>query len=272
MNETLKRLHYWAWVCKKSIEACRQVDRFVDGESPLFYHCPSGLAAEGLTLPVRMQFYCLTRRVTRAGRVPRGCAPEGVAFVTVHNYPGKTILEKSFEARGIPCVVLGRDIEKFSFFDKIGRLLDYVRSPECTAEYIVFNDARDVVIVSDPGRIVEMFESCGCDVLMNHTHMDWPPNPEHYRFEQDCYPRYPFHGHLNSGGFVARRQALIEFLEQIARDFAADPKRDYTHPGPGDRYSDQAAWRRLHVQHYPRIKVDCRGLIFKRFDLFMDRD
>jgi len=40
----------------------------------------------------------------------------------------------------------------------------------------------------------------------------------------------------------------------------------------GGVFNDQLAWKHLHYKYYPRIKVDFRSLIFKRYDLFMDYD
>jgi hypothetical protein len=35
-------------------------------------------------------------------------------------------------------------------------------------------------------------------------------------------------------------------------------------------FVDQLGWRYLHTRYYPKIQVDHRSLIFKRYDLFRD--
>ena len=63
---------------------------------------------------------------------------------------------------------------------------------------------------------------------------------------------------------MARASVLKEIINEIVSGVELHPA-SFSHNG---QFDDQMAWREMHHKYYPRIKVDCETLIFKRFDLF----
>ena len=236
---------------------------------PIFYHRPHGQVVQGITEQVIKNFTRLCEHtLENPGRLVFS-KPDNLTLVTYNNYKRSVLIEKCYEAYGInDYVVLGKEIVQWNWSGKIRPVLDYLESGKCLSEYIVATDSDDVLMVSNPANIIDLFESYSCDVLFCNTFVDYPPNKPYREFEMLKYYTHPFHAHLSAGGYIARRGALIEFLRKIA--LAYEEKSEWAMEG--ESFNDQLAWRHLHYQYYPRIKVDFKSLIFKRYDLFMTLD
>jgi len=82
------------------------------------------------------------------------------------------------------------------------------------------------------------------------------------------YYTHPLHAHLSAGAYIARKEPLTAYLEEISAGFRA--RRPEFHVD--GTFEDQLAWRELHLRYYPRIKVDFRSSIFRRYDVFRGSD
>jgi hypothetical protein len=179
------------------------------------------------------------------------------------------LIEKCYEAYGISdYVVLGKEIAQWDWSAKVRPVLDYLESGQCLSEYIVATDSDDVLMVNNPARIIDLFKSYSCEALFCNTFVDYPQNKSYREFEIQKYYTHPFHSHLSAGGYIARKDVLIELLREIA--LAYEEKSPWA--TEGEVFNDQLAWRHLHYKYYPRIKVDFKSLIFKRYDLFLNVD
>lgn len=237
--------------------------------SPIFYHRPHGKPVSGITEEIIQTFSNLCKQVIEnSGRLVFS-RPDNLSLITYNNYQRRILIERCYEAYGInDYVVLGKEISQWDWGAKIKPVLNYLESGTCLSEYIVATDGDDVLMVNNPIAIIELFESYSCDVLFCNTFVDHPPNELYKEFEALTYETHQFHCHLSAGGYIGRREALIEFLREIA--WAYEEKSDWAMVGKV--FDDQLAWRHLHYKYNPRIKVDFKSLIFKRYDLFMGFD
>jgi hypothetical protein len=243
----------------------RAKDEYPNGSgAPVFFHQPGGTIANGISVQVEWDFGKLARRMIRNRDRLVFRVPENITFLTFSNYESLTLLEKCYKALDVAHEVVGRDIRHWSWYSKILAVKEYFDSGRNSSEYLVVTDADDVLMVNDPSRIVDVFQSYRCDVLLQGTFADWPPSERLSQFELSKYPRFPFQCHPNSGGYMARASVLKEIINEIVSGVELHPA-SFSHNG---QFDDQMAWREMHHKYYPRIKVDCETLIFKRFDLF----
>ena len=240
----------------------------VSGE-PIFLHRPHGYPCHGITQEVISDFASLADSVIRNSAGNQYRAPADVTFVTYHNYLKKCLIELCYEAYGIhDFVVLGRDVLRWDWSAKVKLVLDYLESGACTTRYVLCTDADDVLMVQDPSPMLDRFRACSCDLLFCNTFVDYPPNKEYRDFETLQYYTHPLHCRLSAGAYIAERKPLMGYLRELAE--AYDKKIPWAFYD--DAFVDQLAWRYLHSRSYPKIQVDYRSLIFKRYDLFLDLD
>lgn len=248
---------------KKVLNPESELDRYP--QNPIFLHMPSAGPTNAITQDVRRDFARLCRQVVGNPNKRTYTSPVNLTFVTYSNYPHKTLIEQCYDAYGInDYLVVGREVADWTWFSKIICLRESLDGGSCSSDWVVVTDATDVVLINDPRNIIDHFNSQDCELLFCNTSVDWPPDRRCREFESLTYYTRQFHAHLNAGGLIGRRQALSEFLDEIIRG--------YEEKAPWVMYrgefDDQLAWRHLHREHYPRIKVDYLSLIFKRFDIY----
>ena len=236
---------------------------------PIFLHRPHGWPCHGITQEVISSFESLAESVIRNSAGNQYRAPADVAFVTYHNYPKKCLIEQCYEAYGIhDFVVLGRDELRWDWGSKVKLVLDYLESGACATRYVLCTDADDVLMVKDPSPMLDRFRACSCDLLFCNTFVDFPPNKEHSNFETLRYYTHPLHCRLSAGAYIGEKKALTGCLRELAE--AYDKKMPWAFYDGA--FVDQLGWRYLHSKRYPKIQVDYRSLIFKRYDLFIELD
>lgn len=233
----------------------------------IFLHRPHGRPCDGITPEVISDFDWLTELLLRNPEARKYQVPQGLTFVTYSNYKSMSRIEQCYEAHGIrDYVVLGRDIMQWDWSAKVGPLLDYLESGACLTPYVLCTDALDVLMVRDPAPLLERFRTYSCDVLFCNTFVDYPPNKECRDFESLTYYASPLHCRLSAGAFAGEKEALLVYVRQLVEAY-----RDKAPWAICEgRFEDQLGWRYLHCRHYPKIQVDFRSQIFKRYDLFRD--
>jgi len=242
---------------------------FREQGSPIFYHRPHGQPVHGITAEVIQGFTKLSELILKNPERLLFSKPDNLTLITCNNYKRSVLIEKCYEAYGLhDYVVLGKEIAQWDWSGKVRPVLDYLESGRCLSEFIVATDSNDVLMVNNPASIIDLFESYSCDALFCNTFVDYPPIKSYRELETLKYYTHPFHSHLSAGGYIARKGALIEFLREITS--AYEEKSEWAMEG--ESFNDQLAWRHLHYKYYPRIKVDFKSLIFKRYDLFMTLD
>lgn len=245
----------------------RSLDSLLPFGDPIFLHRPHGQPCHGITEEVIRDFDRLAHSVLKNPHGHRYRVPDRLTFITYHNYKFKSLLERCYEVYGIrDFVVLGRDVVRWDWSHKVRLVLDYLESGACATPYVLCTDADDVLMVNNPETVLSRFHTQSCDLLFCNTFVDAPPNQECRDFETLRYYAHPLHCRLSAGAYVAEREALAECLRELVA--ACDENR------PWARYNgvfvDQLGWRYLHAKYYPRIQVDSRCLIFKRYDVFRD--
>ena len=239
------------------------MERSEDSETPLAFH-----ANGGFRLPLINKgpvFADLIEQSFFQKAKKQFSTPSNLDILLCHNYPEAPLAERCLNHLGIAGYqVLGREISSFRNFYKIPLVLDHVKK-HSTAEYILHLDARDVLLLDNPEKIVKRFiTQFSCDILFNaekgsHPSLfpgipteDQPKIRAIEQFEQSTYPG-PFF-HLNSGCYIGKREAVIEMLEEAVshEGFLAS----YLH-------DDQGIFRDIHRRWYPRIQIDHPCRIFQ---------
>jgi len=187
---------------------------------------------------------------------------KSLVFVTYNSDYSPCLLEKQFYVYRFPYyAVVGKEFNgKWTWWGKILPLLNFLRDVPPHIQYVVASDCNDVVIAKDIDGIIDLFEEYQCDLLFCNTHHDWPPNENHNLFEQKCYNASKYHNHLSAGIYIGRTKAILYYLQWIVDNLG----------NMQGHFDDQATWRELHYQHYPKIKVDYLCKIFSRFDDYIN--
>ena len=264
----IRSYRYKFWITPRSQITAVDIALLKDVNRPVFFHCPTGQPENGMTSTVKKHFESVGDFVLHNHVTTNTLTPDtNIAFVTYSNYSHLTLVEKCYRKYGIQPFVLGKSVSNWSWLQKIILVRELMDELPVAMEYIVATDASDVIVVNDPALIIERFNQLDCDMLFCNTVADWPPNPDLAHFEANCYPTAPHHCHLSAGAYVARRSKLNLYLDAILD--ASKTQMEWTlHAG---KFDDQASWRHLHRQHYPKIKVDHNSSVFCRFDIYRDQ-
>jgi len=228
-----------------------------------YYHKSHGKKTTGMTKQVSIDFNILCKKILSCGFPVQ--IPKNVTFVTYENSIKKTLIERIYNKLNIPHIVLAKNYKPWTWMGKIKPLLSYLESGQCKTKYIIATDSRDVALIKDPKKIVEVFKSFDCCMLFCNTVADWPKNNGYCLFEDVIYCHSCFHRHLSAGAFMAKVSPLKRYLQEIIIGY--QNKRKWTYIG-NKKFNDQLAWRHMHKKYYPRIQVDADKEIFCRFDSF----
>ncbi|MBU0615647.1 MAG: hypothetical protein KJ601_06145 [Nanoarchaeota archaeon] len=231
----------------------------------LFFHKPHGSPDEGMTPEIIKRFEHLCKDFF--DKKPEKLTIKDVTFITYNNSGKKSLIERCYDHWGITnYFVLAKDYKPWDWMGKVKPFLDFLTEGKCKTELIVATDANDVLIKNNPNRIIESFKSYQCQLLFCNTNSNWPPNKELNEFEKSKYPGSRYHNHLSAGALMGTSDFIQEMLESIIKMHKSGYSM-FIHKG---KFDDQLAWRHLHKQYYPKIKIDSRCKIFARFDEFLE--
>ena len=190
----------------------------------------------------------------RLGSV-NACGTNTMVFITFNNKKFPMLLESFYAKYQVPVYVLARNWHPWSWMAKIQTVFDFLRGVD--NDYVCVTDADDFILLQHPRCIVERFEESKCDQLHAYSECGWPPNRQCQEFERAKYGQ----GIHLSSAYVGRRTAVIEHLRTvIAWNDASDPRCMRN-----GKFDDQLAWKNMHRELWPRIKVDSEKRIFGRF-------
>jgi hypothetical protein len=183
-------------------------------------------------------------------------------IITWSNHMGEVpLLQRSAMHLGIALTVLRKDVAQWEHVMKIGMTYDYLRHHE-GPEYVLQLDGDDVLLFGSPAEMIERFRLYECQMVLGNQTDTWPEDRIAEQFNQDCYGDSKY-SYINSGSLMARRDYLLERLEQMLP--FTDPCPQWLR-NPYDKFSDQLAWSRMHLAYYPEIKTDVIPLLFSRLD------
>lgn len=157
----------------------------------------------------------------RSGRLRKAFSDrDDLTIVTAHNYPQKTVFERSLDFLGIKnYVVLQEEIEKWHNTAKIIWLRDFLASGRCRTEYLLCCDATDVILQGGPDEIMEIFFRFGCDLLFCSTRFTggYACMPQVKEWADSIFPgRY-----LNSRVYIGKSEFILETMN-VANEYISE--------------------------------------------------
>jgi hypothetical protein len=220
---------------------------------PLAVHAPGTERESPWWAPIR------TRLFNRAARYH---LPDGVAIVTFNSGGANSILERrghtlgwferSLDHLGLAYTVLGTGIgTRWANRMKLDLALGFLAGTR--AEIVLGGDSSDVLLIGDPGTLVERFRRQGAAVLFNAETRAWPREAREVTSFEHRVAKRPFR-YLNSGLWIGRRAALIEAFT-AARRWA-----DRLSVKPD---SDQICWKYAYRDLHPVVQIDDRCALFQ---------
>lgn len=235
---------------------------------PLIVHCPGPLRVPSNPWCQIWENVCAEFLANESVR-GSAAAHNDLTIITYNNHGAPRLLERCLAHLGIAdVVVLGKDKVDWHFEYKISLVWDYLRSGACGTEYAICLDGDDVLMLGDPGSILERFLHSRCEILFCNTMADWPPSAECWQFEESvARGAHPAYRHLSSGGYIGRTAYISDRLSDIMEGI---PDRNPSFLAAGG-FDDQMAWRQMHRVHHPAIRIDTSASIFARLDTLPKR-
>jgi hypothetical protein len=233
--------------------ASRQERRYGFSRPSSILHCPRAQRHGVLPWVAVVGQYLADEAVGPCHDVPE------LQFVTYNTRGKPGALELSLAHLGLrPPTVLGTHLSdrQWNWGQKVRVLDAYLKSGDCTTEYVACVDDDDMLVFDEPALIVEKFQAADCQMLFCRGGGSKPYDWRVWDFEQRTYAGYPNAKmrHLNAN-FIGRREYTAARVDELAAGIANPAWVD-----------DQLAWRRMHALHYPLIKVDVQASVFTEFD------
>jgi hypothetical protein len=198
--------------------------------------------------------------------------PDALDIITCHDYPAKSLLEKSLDYQGIKGYRLLREPFDGPWRNtfKLKWLLHYLEKHPTGPKNVLFCDADDVVVVGDTFDILDIFQQKNCGLLFMSTSFmgGYACMPDIKKWTDQIRPgRY-----LNSGVYIGRRDFLVSVLRAANayitdKDITAEESKSLGHgvfntalcqrlPDYPRGSQDQDILRYIHPQFYPDMKID----------------
>ena len=198
--------------------------------------------------------------------------PVDLEIITCHNYPSRSLLEKSLDYLGIGehTVLKERFDGPWRNTFKLKWLLRYLEQFPEGPEHVLFCDADDAIVAGDPAKVLSVFQRKKCKLLFMSTSFmgGYACMPEMKRWTDQIRPgRY-----LNSGVYIGRRDYLATVLRAASAyitdaDITAEESKRLGHgvfntelcrrlPEYPKGSQDQDILRYIHPQFYPHMQID----------------
>jgi hypothetical protein len=186
------------------------------------------------------------------------CAPcPDLTVMTWNSRPTKSVLERSLDVRGIPHLVLGKQVSKWRPYVKL--FLNAEALSRVRTEYVMAMDADDVLMVACPGQLLDAFKTFGCDIVFSGEKNHYPKVPSLYDFEKSIGETK--YRHLNSGAWIGRTEACLKFFKDSAKEDNSDILA--AHPAKHVLADDQGVTRKTFRRYHPAARIDYRCQIFQ---------
>lgn len=213
---------------------------------PIFYHCPHGKHR-------KKQWPLFIKKAQEEIKKAKEIKIKNVSFFTYNNKNNKCLFEQSIIAHKLNCIVLAKKCKHWNWLSKITPLIAALE--KCKTDYIISADGFDVFI-SNPTELIEKFLTFKCNILFCSTPMNMPKNNDFFKFEKEIYKSIK--GHLNAGVYIGKKDFVLKVLKEIY------DRRNKPYARHQGKFHDQAAWRYMHKQYYPAIKIDHEEKIITR--------
>jgi hypothetical protein len=188
----------------------------------------------------------------------RPCDPvPELTVITWNNLPEKSLLERCLDVRGIPHLVLGKQVTRWRPFVKL--FLNAEALAHIDTEYVMGLDGSDVLMVGCPRRVLAAFKAMDCDILFSSERNSYPKAPFLYEFEKSI-GEGPYR-HLNSGAWIGRTEVCRRFFEECVKEDNSDILA--AHPAKHVVADDQGVTRKVFRRYYPAARMDYRCELFQ---------
>jgi hypothetical protein len=251
-----------------------QYDYGLSKDIPIL-HASGGLSSQNSWRDTVNRFFDDSRLLNMAS--PRR---DDLTIVLISTWGTPTLMERCLAHLGVrDHVVLGAGIRTWDWALKVTLVRDYLGTGTSRrTEYVMYLDAGDVLLLTDPSVLVERFAAYDAELVFMGESVAYPWGyPALEEKERAIAARencLPFFGFLNSGALIGRRDYLQGVLEDIdlSDDAYYRPKFGWDSPSEredGKVFCDQLMWRNLYCSRYPEIKLDYNADMFIRFDTRM---
>lgn len=145
-------------------------------------------------------------------------------------------------------------------------------------EYVVFADTSDVILTKCPSealrKTIAWMKRTKVDILFNAAPYVWPSNKHDKKWYYDTYncstanETDPDHCFLDSGVWIAKSAHLLFYFQETLsyhRNVSRQSKDILS------KNSDQALYTALHQNYYPKVQVDVKSHLSRRFYLSNDK-
>lgn len=199
--------------------------------------------------------------------------PDGLSIFTAHNYDKKSLFERNLDFLGIHNYhVIKINMKPWNHTLRIKWFLEYLIN-DCKTELVLYCDADDVILRSDPKELIKSFEYLNCKLIYNST--SWPHGykcmPEIFDWVNKIHPKR----YLNGGVFLGNRTFLISVLKRFLQFTVNNPpstkyfyenELEFKESFPKGVGCDQPILRYIEPEFYPNLIIDSQNLLFWRND------
>jgi len=199
--------------------------------------------------------------------------PEGLSIFTAHNYDNKSLLERNLDFLGIHNYdVIKINMKPWNHTLRVKWFLDYLQN-QCQTDLVLYADADDVILRSDPSKLIADFKSFNADIIYNSTSYvhGYICMPDVLQWANRVHPKR----YLNGGVFLGKKSTLITFFSEFL-EYVVDspPSAKYFYENevlfkyefPKGVGCDQPILRFLDPKYYPMLKIDSQNKLFWRND------
>lgn len=186
------------------------------------------------------------------------CEPcADLTVITWRTQPARSIVERSLERWGVPCVTLGRALPEWRNDMKL--YLNVEALERITSPYVMGLDADDVLVVAPAAEMLAAFRTFDCDLVFSAEKASWPPVPFLTQFEAGIAESA--YAHLNSGAWIGTADACRRFFRDCLQEDDGDIVG--AHPTRGAFRDDQGRTRKTFRRWHPAARLDYHCRLFQ---------
>lgn len=196
---------------------------------------------------------------------PKHLSIPNATIITWNSKRHKSVLEKSLDHLGVPCVVLGRETKAWKNTMKIQLTREALK--QVSTPYVLGIDGFDAIVVGDLWRVVELLEYYRLQIVFNATNLARYSSAYLFRLYSERYASHPF-CHLNAGAWVADTNFAREFFREVDEVSTEDVTRFLQKENvPINEYAEHYNSEQLRVKYVAErsteVGIDCECRAFQ---------
>lgn len=179
---------------------------------------------------------------------------ENLTVFTFNNTKNKGLLQSNLDNFNLPYNTLGENIQDWSNRLKISLINNYLSTVK--TDYVIGLDCFDILLISNPKNIIELFKKNKCNLLFNATTVNYPDIKEYEFIESNICKNAPFK-YLNAGAFIGETKFCQHFYSQVL-----NYKNNFTEKFS---FSEQVIVKPIYHKLHPQVKIDSNCELFQVF-------